>query len=287
MTQSLELSDGRTLTWAESGDSAGEPVLYFHGAPGDHHPIVPGQSEIARALGVRLVCPVRPGFGGSTPHPERSLVSWADDVAQLADALSLERFGVVGFSAGAPHALSCAAGLPARVQRAVAVGCGAPWTEAGLAGGMDWQRRVLRRLALHAPWLLRLIYKRMPDPKREPDKLVRQLLAGLSEPDRAVLARPEVAELAIAHTVGALAQGFDGMADEVLVLARPWGFDLAAIRVPLTFVTGTLDSAAPISGASYLAAAIPGARLEPIEGEGHLCIIDHWGSVLEMAVPRG
>ena len=51
---------------------------------------------------------------------------WTDDVIQLADALDLDRFGVIGWSSGATYALACAAVIPDRVTRAGEIG-GSGW----------------------------------------------------------------------------------------------------------------------------------------------------------------
>jgi len=55
-------------------------------------------------------------------------------VAAIADALGLGRFAVLGHSGGGPHALACAALLPARVTAAVSVSAPAPFD----ADGLDW-----------------------------------------------------------------------------------------------------------------------------------------------------
>lgn len=267
------LPDGRTLAWAEYGNAAGRPVLFFHGGPGSRLPLFPGQGDVD----ARLICVERPGFGESTRHPGRTLTGWADDVAAFADAIGLERFSVIGYSAGGPHALVCAARLEDRLTSAVAVGCGAPAD----MKGMDWRRRLLFFMARRAPWLLRLTYRSLPDPKKHPEKLVRTMLAGLPEPDRKLLERPEIFRAGVEQTIEGVKQGFDGMIDEVMLLARPWGFDLASVKVPVTLWCGTEDTAAPPSMSGYLAAHIPNARLQLIEGKGHLGIIEHWTEILE------
>jgi len=79
--------------------------------------------------GVRLVASSRPGYEGSDPRPNRRVVDCADDLRELADALKLERFGLVGFSDGGAHALACAARLGERVTAVVSAGGRAPGIE--------------------------------------------------------------------------------------------------------------------------------------------------------------
>jgi hypothetical protein len=61
--------------------------------------------------------PDRPGYGGSTRRPGRSVPGVAEAVRALADAQGWKRFAVFGGSGGGPHALACAALLPERVIR--------------------------------------------------------------------------------------------------------------------------------------------------------------------------
>ncbi|MGW0706482.1 alpha/beta fold hydrolase [Streptomyces sp. NPDC002643] len=63
----------------------------------------------------------------------------AADVAQIADALGIGRFAVVGRSGGAPHALACAALLPDRTTRVAAL------VSLALRGGLglDWIEGVI------------------------------------------------------------------------------------------------------------------------------------------------
>jgi pimeloyl-ACP methyl ester carboxylesterase len=88
-------------------------VLHFHGDPDSRLQFPDPQAAVE--LHVRVLTIDRPGVGGSDPQPGHRIVDWSSDVLVLADALGLERFGVVGWSAGAPYALACAATIPERL----------------------------------------------------------------------------------------------------------------------------------------------------------------------------
>jgi pimeloyl-ACP methyl ester carboxylesterase len=94
----ITLADGRALAYCEWGNPTGFPVLWMHGGPGSR--LLCPDEDATTAAGVRLLTVDRPGYGGSDPRPDPSLLGWADDVKVLADRLSLERFAVVGWSAG-------------------------------------------------------------------------------------------------------------------------------------------------------------------------------------------
>ena len=110
----LTLPDGRTLHVYDTG-GPGLPVLWQHGTPNIGAPPVP-LFAAAERLGLRWVGHDRPGYGGSSPQPGRTVAAVAADVAAVADALGIDRFAVMGHSGGGPHALACGALLPDRVS---------------------------------------------------------------------------------------------------------------------------------------------------------------------------
>ena len=65
---------------------------------------------------MRLVAIDRPGSGGSSHRRDRRVADWPDDVTAVADFLGLDRFAILGYSGGGPHALACLAGIPTRLS---------------------------------------------------------------------------------------------------------------------------------------------------------------------------
>ena len=106
--------DGRTVALAEHGDPDGAPVFLFHGTP-DSRLGKEFTDAPARERGLRVLCPDRGGIGGSDPVPGRTITGYAGEVLALADVLGIDRFATIGYSAGGPFALSCAAGCGPRV----------------------------------------------------------------------------------------------------------------------------------------------------------------------------
>ena len=93
----IRLGDGRTLAYAEWGEPQGRCVFLFHGTP--HSRLFCPDEAVTASSNVRLVTVDRPGIGGSDVLPRRTLGDWPSDVVELADALEIEKFGVVGWSA--------------------------------------------------------------------------------------------------------------------------------------------------------------------------------------------
>src|SRR5918994_3065002 len=112
----LELGDGRTLHAYDTGADYADgrlAVFWHHGSPNIGAPPEPLFPAAAR-LGIRWVSYDRPGYGGSTPRPDRDVASAAGYASAVADALGIDRFAVMGYSHGGSHALACAALLPPR-----------------------------------------------------------------------------------------------------------------------------------------------------------------------------
>ncbi len=263
----MRLDDGRRLAWAEWGDPQGRPVFFFHG--GADSRFAAGLVDApARQAGVRLIAPDRPGYGASDPRADASFVGWRDDVLALADHLGLDRFSVVGHSAGGPNALAVAAGASDRVQSAVVV-CGAA-PRAATGRGMGVPFRLNRWLAIRAPSLNR---KFLASHRRsvldKPDKFIRDW-SRLSPPEGRLFAtRPELAELVVDEMREGYRQGIDAAAAENRALYRPWGFELGAVSVPVALYYGGNDTMAPARWGTYLETALPDATLVVVEGEGH------------------
>jgi pimeloyl-ACP methyl ester carboxylesterase len=271
----MQLIDGGELAWAEMGDPNGYPVFAFHGTPGSRHQVLVEPAS-ARAAGARVIAPDRPGYGASSWRRRRTLEGWANDVAELADHLGIERFAVMGVSGGGPHAAACAGFLPGRVSAAALVSGIAPLAEPGSEAGMMPNNRLFVRVARKAPaanalpfWLVSVLARRAPT----------WLVKGMPAADAAVLARPEVRSsfLAFAHaspTIGRAA------AQEFGLFARDWGFDLGEVNVPVQVWQGDADVNVPVVHAERLSAAIPGAVLHVVPGEGHLVFVDHLEEIL-------
>ncbi len=120
--------DGRTVAYAEAGDPGGVPVLHLHGAGLSRLEVLMFDAE-ARAAGVRLIGPDRPGCGYSEPNPKLTLVQYADDLAGLADTLGIDRFVASGVSSGGTYAMAAASALPDRVAGVVPINSATPTSD--------------------------------------------------------------------------------------------------------------------------------------------------------------
>jgi pimeloyl-ACP methyl ester carboxylesterase len=280
--QMIRLHDGRMLGYAEFGDLAGFPILFCHGWGDSRLTRHPDDARTA-ALGIRLITVDRPGFGLSDFQPGRRLMDWPADIAELANALGLGRFALLGHSGGGPHALACAQALPDRLTK-VGIACGfAPMDRPGALEGMSRQMQQGIGLFTHMPWMARLLFASLPRQyRRDPERAFeRQFGHGLPASDRAILDRQDIRANVMAGAVEALRSGARGLAHEApLFLGQPWGFQLEAIRVPVRLWYGEADSIVPLQMGRYLASAIPQSELTIFPGEGHMLHITHWEEIL-------
>ncbi len=143
------------LHWSEAGDPDGPVVVYFHGtANGKQHIPFP---ETAERLELRVLMADRPGYGESAPAPEASLLDVGRMIASDLDDRGVDRFSVLGFSGGGPHALACAVAAPARVHTVGLLSSWAPMTppDPGLPLGV---RAAMRAAAVLPRPAIRLMF---------------------------------------------------------------------------------------------------------------------------------
>jgi pimeloyl-ACP methyl ester carboxylesterase len=277
------LPDGRKLAYAEFGRPDGEPVLYFHGSPSSRlEPLLIGD-EVLDKLELRVICPDRPGMGGSDFQPGRRLTDWPSDVVALADTLGLDRFAVLGNSGGGPYVVACAAKIPSRLRTSVIVSGGwrMDWPEA--RAGLPFPNRVMLFLARRAPPLLRMMLGMMGGIARgEREKELAQLKKRVPPEDYAAFAEPGRLEAFGQAMRECLRQGTRGPAWDLGLYVRDFGFRLDEIRLPLTLFHGERDTNAPIAMVRRAVAKLPIARLVTYTNEAHLSTLcNHMGEVAQ------
>ncbi len=131
MQRTTRTPDGRTLAVEEAGDPDGHPVLVHEGTPNSRH-LYPPAAIDAASRGLRLISYDRPGYGGSSPQPGRSVADCAADVRAICAELGISRLAMWGISGGGPHVLACAALLPDLVTAAASLASPAPMDAEGL-----------------------------------------------------------------------------------------------------------------------------------------------------------
>jgi pimeloyl-ACP methyl ester carboxylesterase len=251
----------------------------FHGAPGSR--LFGPPADVPRRLGVRLITFDRPGFGESDRREGRTVLDSAGDVAALADRLRVDRFAVVGVSAGGAHALACAVALGERVAGVAVASMPGPLDEVpGAWEALDRRQRPAADMSREDPdtaagWVVRYMGRWTDEPT--------SFLGGGTPADRELLAESTTGEMLRADVTEALRPGGGGMADDLVALWMPWGFRISEVRPGVRLWHGGQDTRAEPAFRN-LAATLPDCRSRIWPHDGHYGALRHWGEILAAVV---
>ena len=272
-TVDVPLDDGRVLRAYDSGaDAAARLVLvWHHGSPQTGVPLEPVLAAAA-ARGIRVISYGRPSYGGSSPRPGRDVASAAADVAAVADAFGVERFAAMGASGGGPHALAGAALLPERVTGVVTLAGIAPRTDA-----FDWFDGMRAPGGLRSALQGREARARYAETEEfDPEQFLPVDFAALD-------GRWSSLDDDVARSD---AFGPDGLVDDDVAFARPWGFELEDVRAPVLLVQGEGDRVVPRRHASWMLSRLPNATLWMRLDDGHVSVLDTVPDAMDWLLER-
>lgn len=284
MNQTVTLKDGRKLGYAEYGDPGGKAVFHFNGSGGSRLEY-PADQSILTDLGIRFISTDRPGHGISDPQPDRKLLDWPDDIGQLADHLNVDRFYVQGWSAGGSHALACAYKLPQRVIAGAIISGLAPPDRPQPYKGLPLPNKMLMIVGRRVPSLVYLLRRVMrPMIIGDPDKAGEKLASTFPAADRQVIIDSGYQKLLVIDIQEGYRQGWQGPAQDDIIINSPWGFRIEEIKVRIDIWQGELDKNVPLNQGQYQHELISNSRLTVVPDQAHLYILSHWREILSALV---
>ena len=284
-SQRITLKDGRMLGYAEYGSGEGKPVFYFPGNPASR---LDGWrlDEPAKRVKARIIALDRPGIGLSDFKAGRRYLDWPDDVSELADNLGINRFAVLGLSAGGPYTMACAYKIPQRITSAAIVSSPCPFNVPEATKDMSKFQHLAVFVVQRAPWLARLrIGILVRKVNRDPIGVILRVNGGMAEVDKAIIdeiisRNPEGLNRAVNNLRQAFHLGARGIVQEYSILMNPWGFRPNDISIQIKIWHGEADITIRPSMGRYLANSIPDCQANFLPGEGHYLIFKHAEDIL-------
>ena len=284
--RTLKTADGRRYDWVEFGDQAGRPCLFL---PLDYGLIRwPRSAEIAAlAEHIRVIAPVRAGYGHSAPLP-RSVGNYdeatAADLVGLLDHLAIRRCAVLALGADLRFAMALASRAPERVTGILGCSAALPVVTARQYERMGkWHRFILAN-ARYAPQILPFLVKSGFALARRigKERFFRSVNAG-SPADMRTFSDPEIREAILLGSdicLGAGHSAHEAFARECIDSETDWADLVRACPVPVRLLQGAEDPQTPAETVRELMTAFPALDIEIVEDAGQLLFFQEWPRVL-------
>jgi len=239
--------------------------------------------EAARKLGLRIISPDRPGIRDSSFQPNRTLLDWPPLLDELATYLQIDTFKVFAISGGAPYAYASAWMIPERIQAIAIVSGAPPITELPDRSGLLTLYRRLLALRGSRPGLLRMLfYIARPFASMKMPLRIRPLLLKVLQPcDANVLRDSKSFEACFESARQAWRSSAVGVMTDAEIYAKPWGFPLEEVRVPVRLWHGRKDRTFSFRLAEQIATRLPNCEFHLVDGAGHYSLpIRHTHEIL-------
>ena len=251
------------IEYAEAG--SGPPVLMLHGTGGGFDQGLLFARRLT-ATGYRVVAPSRFGYLRTPAPPDPSSANQADQLADLLDALGLDRVAVAGGSAGALPALQFAIRHPQRCAALI------PIVPAAYAPNRPPARPWGRVQTAIAEAVLRSDFLFWAGIVSARNTMIETLLAT----DPALLDTASPDERARAETIlrGILpvSKRAEGLLIDARLAGNPAPMALSGITAPTLAISLEDDRFLTADAARHIAAEVPGARLIIYDNGGHIWV---------------
>jgi pimeloyl-ACP methyl ester carboxylesterase len=238
LKQMLKYKDGLQLSYAEYGDKGGYPILIQHGliASIDDYDLFDRLIQQQ----IRLICIARPGYGESSPYMLGSYAEWADIVSLLIQELEMPHFDILGISSGAPYAYSVGYKFPEKI--------GSIFILSGMPALYDdvvlsyWPYGPIRDMNMSSL-----------------EDLAHQLFfSNLTEED---LNRSDIRDSLVNRSFG--------VAQDLRLRFRDWGFHLSDVNAPVFMRHSKVDDAVPFHAAVRTSELLPDCHLDLLDSGPH------------------
>ncbi|MBK6466476.1 MAG: helix-turn-helix transcriptional regulator [Rhodobacter sp.] len=282
----MRLADGRRLTWIEFGNPKGQPVLYMHLDYG----LIRWPASAERHAGLRklrVIVPVRAGYGRTDPHPKGMDRTEAVtlDYAAVMDHLGLRGAITVPLGADLRFAMNLANRRPDLVAGIVGCACQLPLRTSAQYDRMDkWQRFILAN-ARYAPKVLPfLVQAGFSLARRLGKEAFFTQVNGGSPADIDTFAQPEVREAMMTGSDVCLARKWsahDAFSRECISSEKDWSAIVKACKVPVLLLQGDQDPQTPVQTVQELMAEYPHLEVRFLPNTGQMLFFAEWPLALD------
>jgi pimeloyl-ACP methyl ester carboxylesterase len=261
-SQFVEIASGVEVHLRDEGPRDGEPIVLLHGSNADLHTWEPWVEELSKTRRVVSFDQVGHGLTGPDPEHDYSRANFTADIAEVLDALGIERAIIGGNSMGGKHALSFAVSYPERTSGLILVdGSGAPMPDEEASGGEEDDSGNIGFAIAQTPGINLLVEQITPR------SLIRQSL------EQSVSNKAVVTEDAVDRywellrypgnrraTLKRFSSGYDPLTEE----------EIANISAPTLILWGDEDRLIPVEAGRWLDRVMPHSQIVVYEGIGHL-----------------
>jgi pimeloyl-ACP methyl ester carboxylesterase len=273
--QTVVLKDGRRLGIVITGDSDGFPVFHLHGS---------GSSRLESLLlttaalseNIKLIGVDRPGIGLSDYKENYRVLDLPDDIEDAANQLEIDKFAIIGVSAGGPYALACAYKIPHRLTSCGLISTLSPGNLI-MESGPLWMRFVWRVAIKHPKLFSKYINITVADKLREKtadENYIKQFSLILANSDKEVLKSPNIRKLLSQIFSESYRQSAKAGRDAAKILPLPWGFDIHDVGFKnISLWHGEKDKMMPVKPAKRLAELLPVCKTRIFRDEGHFSVL--------------
>ena len=292
--QQLKTPDGRRLEWVEFGSPSGAPCLFTHLDYGFIR--WPATAErAARMRGIRVIVPVRAGYGRTDAHPRLAdhLEGVTQDYLAVLDHLGVRRCAILTLGADLRFALNLSLQREGLITAILACAAQLPLRTSAQYERMDkWQRFILAN-ARYAPKILPFLVQAGFSLARKlgKEKFFAQVNGG-SAADMEAFGRTEVREALLAGSevsLGAKILAHEAFTRECIGSETDWSHLVRAVKVPVQMLQGDQDPQTPVQTIEELRLDYPHLDISFLPNTGQLLFFAEWPlvlDVLEKYLPR-
>ena len=288
----VDAPDGRSLDYLILGDPNGTPVLYLHMDFGFAR--WPASAEAAaKAKGLKIVAPVRAGFGSSSKVPKRADFGKqiAQDLITVLDAEGIPPCPVIALGADHLFAIELDQLRPGQVTALIAAGGVFPFTRPQQYERMHKWHRFIQAGARYTPQVLPFLVKAgFHLAKRGGKRAFVQSVFGDSQADIATFEDPEVFEAMITGSEICLSESHnahDAFSRQALYEHHkdtPDVVNKSEGKFPFISFNGTQDPGVHAETLEEFKEDYPWIDFRVKDDSGQLLFFRHWREVMETAI---